>query len=647
MKKIFILLAAMTLSFSSCGTDDNEIIEEVQKPTDDKNDNDEDKNAIEFSKVEVMFNANIAAIAYMADETKTILSIQQESENVHKITLSNRQEYFVYTEPFSGLIAPKLKIDETSGYWVLEGIKTTHKAKAEIGSKIVFPKFRLKEAKDNRYWEVSYDNGKNFSTVWNKDSQKVSVQRDSETEIQANPISSFSNNTTSCSVTLTTGETFERPVLSGLICQITNKPEDDSAIAVDVNTGKEIAYFIQGEKAEFELPERWKIMNNNTNLTIVQDQPTEANAKIKSRQNDKDKRIILKVTLGETTVYDWVEAYATGEVSKNYSKYQNGETIQIGDISINKNDGYGDGIYVDADREVRDRGVYFIEPGVTIRYTGEGARLDHIIFINTSNNPEDKCHVRIEKQIILDKGGHKFYCKNVKFSGIHNPIKSYKGYFNIAFDLCDITFDGSIFSYQREERGLDSFYITNSTIHFGQSKAKTLISNECWNNVWFPQLVFKNNIFYCQDGNTFKNFNILSTNRGVLKRIIMENNLFVNIEPGENLISANSHEADQNYKPWFSIKNNLFWSNDTSDDGQKNIFSINERSNTNPIEGSCRNTLYWSASNRTWKAFKQDGHINLSDFAELQKCDDDPFETVDCANAIFKLKPEYSQYGPQ
>ena len=84
-----------------------------------------------------------------------------------------------------------------------------------------------------------------------------------------------------------------------------------------------------------------------------------------------------------------------------------------------------------------------------------------------------------------------------------------------------------------------------------------------------------------------------------------------------------------------------------SDDGQKNIFSINERSNTNPIEGSCRNNLYWSASNRTWKAFKQDGHINLSDFAELQKCDDDPFETVDCANAIFKLKPEYSQYGPQ
>lgn len=641
MKKIYILLTAVLLGFSSCGTDEKEIINEVNNSqTDDGKDNNDDKSTTKFSEVAEMFNSNIAAISYMADETKAVSAISEKEENIYKVILSNEQDFTVYTASYTGLITPKLEIDEISGCWILEDEKTSYKAKAEIGVEIVIPKFRLTQKNDNYYWEISYDNGQSYETVWDKNSQKVPIRRNNDTQTQANPIQSFSNERSICSLTLYSGNYYMRPIVTGLICKITNKPQNGSIMAIDVNTGNDIEYTIQGESVELQLPERWKKINENV-VTIDKNQPTNASFKIRSRQNDKDKTIALKVTCGEVSVYDWIKVYAKGEVINNYSKYQKGESIIIGELSINKSE-FGNGIYVDQDREITDRGVYFIEPGVKVKFTGTG-RYDQVIFINTSNYADEKCSVRVEKQIILDKGKHRFYCKNIKFSGINNALKSYNGYFTMAFDLCDISFDGSLFSYQREGRGFDHLSISNSIVHFAWPK--TLISNEGNDKVWYAKLAFKNNLFYCPKN--IGKFNILSANRGVLKQVVMENNLFVNIEPDENLISVNEHEADNNYKPWFTIKNNLFWNNDGSANGQRNIFSINNKSNVNPLEGSCENNLYWSAGNRTWKVFKQEGNINISNFAEIEKCNENPLETVDFANATFKLKEKFSQYGPQ
>ena len=104
-------------------------------------------------------NNNMNVIRVLLDGNKTIQTATKAPDGTWTLLLSNGETLTLTPGNTVKTTYPVIEISD-DGYWVIEGVKSEQRAKADDGKAAdITPQFQIVEEGGDKVWQVSYDEG--------------------------------------------------------------------------------------------------------------------------------------------------------------------------------------------------------------------------------------------------------------------------------------------------------------------------------------------------------------------------------------------------------------------------------------------------------------------------------------------------------
>lgn len=639
--KSFILFGALALSFAACNTDDLE------------QNIDALETRVQGVEAQVQaLNNNMNVIRVLLDGNKTIQTATKAPDGTWTLLLSNGETLTLTPGNTDDTTYPVIEISD-DGYWVIEGVKSERRAKAEDGKAAdITPQFQIVAEGGGKVWQVSYDEGTTWEYVTDETGARVSA---TGAGAGTNPIASAEVEGNNFKITLTDGGDYTIPIVKDLVCQITDPVDMENgkwyvdrteSFTVTVSEGSDVI-------ARVVVPAEWD--------ATISESGAERTVSVTAPSTPSECILVVEVTKGVNTVTDEIVVRTNVTADGYYADFMAGLDIQIGNVKINKKM-FGEDVtikHVTADESIEDgltEVVYFVDGGKTLTLarssgSGTGAAGGFSSLVIIGNDSQEKSTLKLStknnyvslrgsdgglgllmKNIIFDNSVRtNNYALNVEGNISEGSTATYK---NIVFDGCKL--NSSVGSFCRITNTgtniripVENVAIYNSVIKLG---VNTNIFNvdgsvhDGWKNA-----ALVNNVFYSPDGSSYSlgvlNFNVTSN---VFDNLTVDSNTFINTTGGNGFVRMCVQNA--------SIGNNLVWkSNSTTatfvnfvkKDGVATAWDVNAPMNLAYGEG-----LKWIGTGSTY--YSPEGTSVNTGTTTTDPFDSSAGGVLDYENEIFK-----------
>lgn len=408
-------------------------------------------------------------------------------------------------------------------------------------------------------------------------------------------------------------------------------------------------YYYLCQPAADTAPSVEEVVNNGTESTA-----TELTIENLSEATEY---VLYVVPVGENDVQGAVvsaEGKTKSSVSDFYSRWESGEDIVIGDLTVN-NTNYPNAVKVNIselkNKDFTDGGLIFIEGEGSYTMTASPALVDDCTVIG--NDP--KYQPSIIMHYVNDSGNIKanyfalrakknFVFKNLKLNGDSNnylfantDATNASGEGNLYIEDCTISTNGNVISDSNTTLTLASVYINNCVIDFSTSStgkaiygfatklpnkgASTLLKVTVTNNVVYSSTTLTNYLVMIGgDKTTTADFTAYAT---VNAEVVVNQNTTYGLFHTNGLVSVYSAKS-------VTALNNLhYFDNNTS---LKTSYDVGYyKSGDTTVECKVRNNAAYTNNEGTqyWKPVKNSSYANTSAGDNLYKLTDEPFSSVD------------------
>lgn len=607
-----------------------------------------------------LLNENLNALRVFVDGGKTITGYTTQGtapDLTYIITLSDGETITLSQGSVGTVSTPEIEIE--NGNWIINGTDTGVKAEGDNGAT---PQFRINS---EGYWEVKTTG--EWTSVLDEEGNPVKATTDESIatgdQFFTNVEETTENGTTVLKVTLATGATYSLPIVENLLCEIADPTEGFSNGTWTIGYGEtaKTSVKVKGDNYIVTAPAGWiatiEITNEETGEgTLTVTAPAQASAASRAAVADNSKDLTIQVNKGITWAVDKIQVEGKEIIASYKALYDAGETLTIGDLTINK-ETYGDAVLISdaSSASITAGGVYFVEPGIEASYDNTTENSQTLIIIG--NNSSRKSSLKINKQIrlIQNEGEGIFLCHNldINASSVTNSTNATayvvaqngnNAFKNLLLNNCSLTLptEQQPFTYiSSSQRSFENFVVENSTIQYptGDSKQRYFISAGS-STATYANITFKNNVFYCTDGlvQNFKFFNGQNASIGTIK---VQNNTFINLGSNTTAYVYAKTTSD------IQASNNLFFANT----GNVNNYYIIFRLGTSATGSVSTNNIGYRADDTTqgWRMFYLSGGISSGweGAEDIIKVETNPFNggTFDLASGTFIPNAEYAEYG--
>lgn len=334
-----------------------------------------------------------------------------------------------------------------------------------------------------------------------------------------------------------------------------------------------------------------------------------------------------------------------------YGKYMKGEDVVLGSLTINKTT-HPDALFITAEsesKEIGNSGVYFIDPAVP-DVTISAGMLNTIVTSNT----EVRATVSRSGQLTVKATENQdyFYMYNVKYvTGMTAASGNMLGangddaktfvFETISFENCEFELPKD-YNFMYSQYNIASFSMVDCDIKLhANTKDKikeTNILSTNTNNATAYALTFKNNIFYCTDGDV-TGFQVFKNNNATVSSAGITNNTFAKVyAKATNGYFAAKHIATAN------VVSNLFYLPDYAalvlDKYTGILYATDKDAAGFTIQS---NLAYYEGSVPTQR-LKCNYYANDAS-GQLYNKTENPFATADFTNGVFTQTETYNSYG--
>lgn len=633
-----LLFGLLMCGFSACDTTDLE------------RDINSLKDRVEDYEAQVQkLNDDMNIIRVLLDGNKTITSYSFDGTN-YTLTLSNG-ETLTLTQGVVGANYPSITIDEESGNWIIAGKDSGVKAEAEDGKDAPYtPQFKI----ENGTWWVSYDGKK----TW----ENLGVVATGTPSDKKSPITDVDTTDPNFIKITLKGEQKPRviPVIRDLVCEIT-EPEladgemwyigDDATLKVKVNIQP-------GDIIRPVVPADWnaKITTDYSNMSGIQTLEVEVTPLAAASKCV----VTIEVNRGANTITD--EIVARTQTTSYYADYTAGLDIKIGDLVINRFGEYKDAILLKNGGSISKSGVYFVEKGATVTWTGGGS--DKLVIIG--DDTESYVNLQYSGAKSFSLGGASsvgFICKGVKLSfpnltanyvwGLADGVMN-----NLVFDNCEVEIPkGKSLTFFNSQKGsIEKILIISSKVSLENRDRQVASINNVLNCKLgtYGDILIRNSVFY----NRVKDYSalpcILTSGTGIqFRSLTFENNTLINIcgnhgGTSSGLIKYTMTENDK-------MRNNLYWydndvlgqSSTTATDIEKKSHLMSTANYFKTVNFENNLVFHLNETQLSWMYFRTVPKNNVEDgFSnELIFETENPFSSVTPEKGLFIYTNDFKKKG--
>ena len=656
MKTFKFLMPFMlaVLVFAGCDTDDL------------RNDIDELKNRVESLEAQVAsINENMNALRVLIDGNKTISSYTyDETTGAYTLTLSDGN-VITLTQGVTGTVNyPSIGIDE-NGYWTVNGESLGQQA---VGQNGATPEFRIEES--TNYWQVKFGTGE-WQYVVNSNGDKVQATTETinngdqffkSVEVKDGYLVVVLNDENS--------QTLKMPIVDGLTCEIvTEGVEGFSGNVLSVAAGATVKLNvnISGDNRIVTAPNGWiatlsEPVDGKAELSLTA--PASASASTFTRATaDNTKDVVVQANKGINWAVDKIQVQigenegggdeGDGETINYFDKYNNGETIEIAGVQINK-EKFGEAQQVtDADFAfTTDHVVYFIDPSVEVNYSST-VNFPNLILIGTNSSQKSKLTPTKQIKISNDAANGIFLISNMEINAqnvmnANGDAKTYlltqngnSSFGQVIFDNAKfLSLSGQPLTYiSPNNRSISDFTIQNSSLEFSSGSQQQFIISLGQSTATYPSINLVNNVFYSKDSNALlTKFKLFNGQKATIGNLKMHNNTFVNLAT-ETTFYVYAETVNT-----IDVTKNLFY----TDVALSNNCGL-IRATTFPTGTFCDdNIVYKVSAEYDWQVFFEGMKKNGFEGAiENKIIDSNPFDggKLDLATGNFVPNSTYSGYG--
>ena len=496
-------------------------------------------------------NQNVASLKYLTEGA--VITEINEISNGYELTLSDGRKLTI-SHGTNGN-TPSISINE-DGYWVINGVVQTVNAYGQNG---VTPKFSVDA---DGYWVVSYDNGTSYERI--KDAAgnpvKAKVEISGGSYVEADSFFSDVKVVDDLLVlTLKDGTVVEVPIVKGfkfVISKDGNLVEGIQKIAYGATVTYDVEQLGVASAAIVACPAGFDVELTETTLSVTASPAeseeeddenkyiTKASASLSKDLailvvSKKGLSILAKMQLekteadsGETPDPSEPEDPTPSEPTNDYERYMDGQDIVVANITINK-ETYGEATLITNESEnknIATNGVYFVASEATdVTINGSASQIavlsldsamatikrteDKSFYVNASAENDYMIFSNIKYETVMTSG-------NVFGIGGDGEIET------ILFNKCKIEVPADM-NMLYGAKNIVNFNMTDCDVRLHVSTAaKNLVQTNTENT--YQTLVFKNNIFYCTDGD-LTNFRLFSNNKATIASLEFRNNTIASV----------------------------------------------------------------------------------------------------------------------
>lgn len=634
-----LLLGLLMCGFAACDTTDLE------------RDINSLKDRVEDYEAQVQkLNDDMNIIRVLLDGNKTITSYSFDGTN-YTLTLSNG-ETLTLTQGVVGANYPSITIDEESGNWIIAGKDSGVKAEAEDGKDAPYtPQFKI----ENENWWVSYD-GKN---TW----ENLGVVATGTPSDKKSPITDVDTKDPNFIKITLEGEQDPRviPVIRDLVCKITEPELADGEMWYIGSKGATLNVKVNiqpGDIIRPVVPADWnaKITTDYSNMSGIQTLEVE----VRPLAAASKCVVTIEVNRGANTITD--EIVARTQTTSYYADYMAGLDIKIGDLVINRFGEYKDAILLQNDGSISKSGVYFVEKGATVTWTGGGS--DKLVIIG--DDTESYVNLQYSGAKSFSLGGASsvgFICKGVKLSfpnltanyvwGLADGVMN-----NLVFDNCEVEIPkGKSLTFFNSQKGsIEKILIISSKVSLENRDRQVASINNVLNCKLgtYGDILIRNSVFY----NRVKDYSalpcILTSGTGIqFRSLTFENNTLINIcgnhgGTSSGLIKYTMTENDK-------MRNNLYWydndvwgqSSTTATDIEKKSHLMSTANYFKTVNFENNLVFHLNETQLSWMYFRTVPKNNVEDgFSnELIFETENPFSSVTPEKGLFIYTNDFKKKG--
>lgn len=652
--KSYILSVLMVFAVTGCSLNDLQ---------DDVNDL---KDRVTLIEQQVkLLNDNLAVVGYILDaQNKTVSRVETVTEGgketQHVITLSDGTKLTLTIGAPGTVNEPVITVGEDK-MWYINGVSTGKVAVGEPGKNGEgFPEFRVEKGN----WEVRFGGGS-----WSLVPGGAGVANGSlgDQIFESATVSADGQNFV---VTLKNGDVHTLPIVATLVCAIDRSGltidadgflvmqyDERVIVPVKIKGNNPIVTYPQGWRANLNKLENVDEKGNNYQLLIY---APAAKQSLTRASADNASDVIVQVQEGSFWAVDKIKVKNPKEETSNgLDKYNNGETLKIGELEISKAV-YGNATEITADGTISGAGVYFVSKNsVTLTYALPSTGVDNLIILPASSEVTT-INLEVNSQI--------YFTGTVAFQGINftnnvnnnYPLRVNATAANVTLDKCTINgllaTRGLVMPNTTNTHHLRNFAVTNSNIKI-ESNGNGLFLIHSMNA---SQVVFENNIVYYSgvvpedtnfDGHLF-NFKLYNGQNNTLEELRMSSNTFVDVESSGTSGTTGIVYGKEIKK--VTMSSNIYWLTYPA-----TIYPGDNKGATTTVFLRGVPATHTNASGANNYAYSGNSLMNIKTsftglpigIAELDKVDDlfnitNPV-TFNKTTGVFTPKDGYTQYGAQ
>lgn len=655
MKTFKFLMPFMlaVLVFAGCDTDDL------------RNDIDELKNRVESLEAQVAsINENMNALRVLIDGNKTISSYTyDETTGAYTLTLSDGS-VITLTQGVTGTVNyPTIGIDE-NGYWTVNGESLGQQAVGQNGDT---PEFRIEES--TNYWQVKFGAGEWQYVLSN--GEKVQAT----TETINNEDKFFQSVEVKggyLEVVMKDGQTLTMPIVDGLTCEIITEGVagfSGNVLSVAAGATVKLNVNLSGDKSIVTAPNGWiatlsEPVDGKAELSLTA--PVSASASTFTRATaDNTKDVVVQANKGINWAVDKIQVQIgdgeqgggdEGEAVNYFEKYNNGETITIAGVEINK-EKFGEAQHVtDANFAfTADHVVYFIDPSVEVNYSST-VNFPNLILIGANSSQRSKITPAKQIKLSNSEANGIFLIHNMEINAqnvmnANGTAKTYllaqngdSSFGQVIFDdvkLLSLSGQSLTYIFKKEApaaRSIADFTIQNSFLEFTSGTEQQYLISVSSSTATYPSINLVNNVFYSKDSNALlTKFKLFNGQKATIGNLKMHNNTFV------NLATETSFYVYAGTVKTIDVTKNLYY----TDVALSNNCGL-IKATTFPTGTFCDdNIVYKVSSEYNWQVFFGGMNKGFDGAVENEIIKSNPFDggKFDLATGTFVPNSTYSGYG--
>lgn len=633
---LMVILLGMIM-LAACSTDDL------------KRDIDDLKDRVSLMEAQVsLLNDNVNTLRVFIDGNKTVTNLETTGtppNQTYKLHLSDGQVMSLTQGSVGTVSTPDITIND-QGYWVINGKATDKKAE---GDNAPTPKFQIEAS--TSYWQVSYDDGSNWTYVTDTAGNNVKAT-EGGSSTQDTFFKAVHVNGNNIDVTLQDGKTYSLPIVADLLCEIMNPDSNYKDGIWTIGYGKTVTTKIvaKGDDVLVTAPSGWKASVEITNETtgeglLTVTAPATGAQSRATADNMKD--LVIQVNKGIYWAVDKMQVVAEESVNSYKALYDAGKDIVVGDVTINKAT-YGDSHVLNGDNQTIDPagGVYFVEAGTEVEYKAD-AGFKQLILIGDDPSQKSTLKVKEQMKVIENTDGEDlFVCSNLTIDAgeLGNYLLVQNG--NTAFDKvvfndCRVTLtpDKTLAYIGSSTRSINNLTIEGCIFDFISAKSAVLVAVSS-STAKYGTLTFRNNVFYCKDkGKTSTDFKLFNGPKASVQEIVVENNTFVNMACNTNFyVNADNLSS-------VIAQKNLFY----LDVELANAVGLFRIVTAGPQGTVCKDNVGYKTGTKNWQAFFGGIKNGFDGAEEIINIPDNPFDggMFDLAAGLFVPNATYTSYGAQ